>query len=236
MVCISGATEHSMLFRASERLTATRTTRDRTSGAALALSVQTLFVLLIVFSSSRLAPPRSPARETILLLHPLPQTAPQNIDARGAALHRAPSMAIPVLPTIAPPVLAPPSGIAGFGRALFGCAPEHYADLPPDEKAHCPKPGEGLAIQEKPNLMGTPSHVKDEAHWAAQLARKKSPVEICPGLSILCLAGMIASGDITDPQSWPIYETKQYPPEDFYKIEKAYQAWDKDHPVPPPRN
>jgi hypothetical protein len=225
-----------MLFRASERLNRTRTPSGRAQGAALALLVQTSFVLVILLSPSRLVPPHNLAHETILLLHPLPQTASGSIDARGAFLRKPAPVQIPILPNFAPPVLAPPSGILGFGRSLFGCAPEHYADLPPDEKARCPKPGEGLAIQEKPNLMGTPSHVKDEAHWAAQLARKKSPVEICPGLSILCLAGMIASGDITDPQSWPIYETKQYPPEDFYKIEQAYDAWHKDHPIPPPKN
>jgi hypothetical protein len=181
VVCISGATEHSMLFRASERLTATRRTRDRSSGAVLALSVQTLFVLLIVFSSSRLAPPRSPAHETILLLHPLPQTAPRNIDARGAVLHRAPPVAIPILPTIAPRVLAPPSGIAGFGRSLFGCAPEHYADLPPDEKAHCPKPGEGMAVNQPPDLLNPPkSHAKDEALWQEKWAEDHWVPAVCP--------------------------------------------------------
>jgi hypothetical protein len=181
VVCISGATEHSMLFRASERLTATRTIRDRSSGVVLALSVQTLFVLLIVFSSSRLAPPRSPARETILLLHPLPQTAPRNIDARGEVLHRAPPVAIPVLPTIAPSALAPPTGIAGFGRALFGCAPEHYADLPPDEKAHCPKPGEGMAVNQPPDLLKPfKSRSKDEAFWLEEQAETRWRTE-CAG-------------------------------------------------------
>jgi hypothetical protein len=153
----------------------------RVRGAALALLVQAGFVLIILLSPTRLTPPRHPARETILLLHPLPQTAPRNIDARGAVLHRAPPMAIPLLPTIAPPMLAPPSGIAGFGRALFGCAPEHYADLPPDEKAHCPKPGEGMAVNQPPDLLNPPkSHAKDEALWQEQWAEDHWVPLACP--------------------------------------------------------
>ena len=60
----------------------------RVRGAALALLVQAGFVLTILLSPSRLAPPRNLAHETILLLHPLPQTAPGSIDARGAFLRK----------------------------------------------------------------------------------------------------------------------------------------------------
>jgi hypothetical protein len=180
VVCISGATEHLILFRASERLTATRTTRDRTRGAVLALSVQALFVLTIVFSSSRLAPPRNPARETILLLHSLPRIAPPIARARApAAAFRAIPPEIPVAPALAP--LVPPSGIAGFGRSLFGCAPEHYADLPPDERAHCPKPGEGMAVNQPPDLLNPPkSRSKDEALWLEEQTEERWNTE-CAG-------------------------------------------------------
>ncbi len=70
-------------------------------------------------------------------------------------------------------MLAPPSAIAGFGRSLFGCAPERYADLPPDEKAHCPKPGEGLAVNQPPDLLNLKSHAKDEALWREEQAEAK---------------------------------------------------------------
>lgn len=158
----------------------------RVRGATLALLVQAGFVLIILLSPTRLTPPRHPARETILLLHPLPQPAPRNIDARGAVLHRAPPVAIPVLPNIAPSVLAPPSGIADFGRSLFGCAPEHYADLPPDEKAHCPKPGEGMAVNQPPDLLKPfKSHSKDEALWLEEQAEERW-VPVCAGaLSVI---------------------------------------------------
>ena len=153
------------------------TWRHRARGAALALLVQASFVLMILFSSQRPVPLRSMAHETILLLRPLP--TPQTIDARGAAARHTAPVQIPILPNLAPPVpapplLAPPSGIAGFGRSLFGCAPERYADLPPDEKAHCPKPGEGLAINQPPDLLNPPkSHSKDEALWLEEQAERR---------------------------------------------------------------
>ena len=167
-----------MLFRASERLNRARTPGERAQGAALALLVQASFVLMILLSSRRPSPPPNPARETMLLLHALPKVTPQTIDARGAAARPVTPVQIPILPNIAPqapapPVLAPPSGIAGFGRSLFGCAPERYADLPPDEKARCPKPGEGLAVNPPPDLLNTPkSHAKYEALWREELAER----------------------------------------------------------------
>ena len=235
-----------MLSSASERLTAPRTIRDRTGGAVLALLVQASFVMMILLSSRRPAPPPDPARETILLLHPLPKPAPQTIDARGAVAPRIAPVQIPVLPNLAPPmlappVLAPPSGIAGFGRSLFGCAPERYADLPPDERAHCPKPGEGLAINQQPDLMHTRSHVKDEAHWRREWERGHSASLLpCGGFTnLMCLLGKIADGSLSDygdPSKWPTYAVKQLQDHDFRKIEETYQAWRKDHPIPPPQN
>jgi len=160
------------------------TWRHRARGAALALLVQAIFVLMILLSSQRPVPLRSVAHETILLLHPLP--TPQTIDARGTVARRMTPVQIPILPNLAPPVLAPPvlappSGIAGFGRSLFGCAPERYADLPPDEKAHCPKPGEGLAVNPPPDLLNAPrSHAKYEALWQEELAERRW-MPMCPG-------------------------------------------------------
>lgn len=245
MAGISRATEHAMLFGASERLSHMRTPGERAQGAALALLVQAGFVLMILLSPSRLAPPRNPARETILLLHPLPQTAPRSIDARGAVLHRVPPVAMPVLPNIAPPVLAPPSGIAGFGRSLFGCAPEHYADLPPGEKAHCPKPGEGMVGNQPPDLMGGPSHVKDNPRWANAMAHKQT-LPMLPGgmLFPLVALGAVLDGSISepnsafrDPEQWPNErDPRQFMPHSLHEQERIYDAWRKDHPIPPPKN
>ena len=169
-----------MLSRWHEKPARARLIRDRSGGIVLALLVQTGFVLIMLLSSQYLAPLRRPAPETILLLHSLPKVAPRTIDARGAR-PRALPMQTPILPNIAPSPLAPPSGIAGFGRSLFGCAPERYADLPPEERAHCPKPGEGMAINQPPDLLNPPkSRAKDEALWLEEQAEKHWNTE-CAG-------------------------------------------------------
>jgi hypothetical protein len=90
--------------------------------------------------------------------------------------------------------LAPPSGLAGFGRSLFGCAPEQYANLTQDQRAHCPKPGEGLAKNDDRDLLTPPrSHAKMEAMWQEQWAEDHwAPAPCLPSDSIpvaVCLLG-----------------------------------------------
>ncbi|HWX89841.1 MAG TPA: hypothetical protein VNY75_06010 [Rhizomicrobium sp.] len=210
----------------------------------LALLVQASFVLMIFLSPSRpLAPPRPFERETTLLLHSVPNTAPRIIDARRVAPPRVMSTLVPVMPTIAPSAPAPPLGILGFGRAVFGCAPEHYADLPPDEKAHCPKPGEGMAVNQPPDLMGTPSHVKDNPRWANAMAHKQT-LPMLPGGMLFPLVALsaILDGSISepnsafrDPEQWPNErDPRQFMPHDLHEQERIYDAWRKDHP--PPKN
>lgn len=152
------------------------TWQSRTGGAALALLVQVLFLWALLFTTMRHAE-RTAGRETILILHPTPRAQPSTIDARGVATPRIAPVRSPLVPNLsspAPPVLAAPSGIAGFGRSLFGCAPERYADLPPDEKARCPKPGEGLAVNPPPDLLNPPkSHAKYESLWQEELAERQ---------------------------------------------------------------
>jgi hypothetical protein len=121
--------------------------RDQALGGALALLVQSLFLLLVLLSPSH--PPRatSLSRETILFFPPLAVPKPSVIDARaprkprGIAPARAPAPPpVTARPSPATPSLAPPSGIAGFGRSLFSCAPEQYASLTDEQRSHCPKP------------------------------------------------------------------------------------------------
>lgn len=159
------------------------TWHHRARGAALALLVQASFLLLLLFSSQHPLPSRIIEHETILLLPPMAKITPRTIDARAPQTRSVTPVQIPILPNAVPPVpqglpvppvLSLPSGIAGFGRSLFGCAPERYADLPPDEKAHCPKPGEGLAVNPPPDLLNPPrSHAKYEARWQEELAERK---------------------------------------------------------------
>jgi len=172
------------------------TWRGRTLGATLALLVQAGFLSLVLLSPSRPARPLAGlAHETILLLRPLTTPKAATIDARGPARRAKNTLPIivPVVPPSATPSLAPPSGLAGFGQALFGCAPEHYADLTPDQRAHCPKPGEGMAKNDDKDLGAEPrSHAKYEARWQEQWAEGHwAPAPCLPaGETVaLCLLG-----------------------------------------------
>ena len=227
-----------------------RLKRDHLVGGVLALLVQAGFLLLVLLSPSHSTRPASLARETLLFFPPPAVPAPSTIDARGPRRKRiAPSATLPVPPIASPPVaaspLAPPSGVAGFGQALFGCAPEHYADLTPDQRAHCPKPGEGLANKEQPDLMHMPSHVKDNARWANAMAHKQT-LPMLPGgmLFPLVALGAVLDGSISephsafrDPEQWPNErDPGQFMPHSLDEQENIYDAWRKDHPMPPPEN
>ena len=214
---------------------------QRTLALLVALALQISFLLLLAQAVLKpSAAVRQLARELTLVLPRLPKPALPP-PARPSAHAR------PSIPTIQPQVSAPaqtpslsvapiipPSSLKGFGQALNNCAPENYANLPEDQKALCTRPGAGVAVQQAPNLMGAPSHVKDEAHWQGELAREQSPTLLpCGGfINVACLLEKIADGtwkDYGDPRSWPNYAVKQLPPEDFYKIEKEYDAWDAAH-------
>jgi hypothetical protein len=221
--------------------------QQRAFGASLALSVQAIFLLLALLSPSHETKRSSPPLESILFIPPLAVPAPSTIDARGPRQrHTLVPMPVSVPPPIAvppsaAPSLAPPSGLAGFGRGLFGCAPEHYADLTPDERAHCPKPGEGLAVNQAPDLMHAPSHVKDEAHWRQEWARVHEPALLpCGGFAdLLCVVSKIMDGSLSDygdPSKWPSYAVEQFSDQDLQKIEETYDAWNRAHPVAPPHD
>ncbi|HEX4106322.1 MAG TPA: hypothetical protein VHX92_08840 [Rhizomicrobium sp.] len=218
---------------------APRAVGQRTFALLIALALQISFLLLLaqaVLKPSLVV--RQLARELTLTLHPLPMP---RLPAPTRAV--APQITV-IRPDVTAPAQAPSSSsvipivplgaLQGFGQALNNCAPENYANLPEDKKALCSRPGAGVAVQQAPNLMGVPSHVKDEAHWQAELGHEQSATLLpCGGfLNIACLLGKIADGtlsDYGDPRTWPTYETKQLQPEDFYKIQQAYDDWHKAH-------
>jgi len=224
-----------------------RLRRDHLAGGALALLMQAGFLLLALLPPSHSTRPAGSERETLLFFPPLsvPVPAPSTIDARGPR-RKSVSLSKPAAapaPTVA--ASPPAQDLAGFGQALFGCAPEHYADLTPDQRAHCPKPGEGLANKEQPDLMGTPSHVKDNARWANVMARKQT-LPMLPGGMLFPLAalGAVLDGSIAerssafrDPEQWPAErDPNQFMPHNLNERERIYEAWQKDHPVPPPKD
>jgi hypothetical protein len=216
------------------------------AGAAGTLLLQGGLFLLFLSSMPKILPPLSLGREMILRLPRLRPAPPPPVPARGP-----PSIALPVplsppIATAPAPLFAPPpaADLHNFGQALNGCAPENYSSLTPDRQARCRRPGEGVAVPQAPNLMGSPDHVKDEAHWETELARKQSPLLLpcfepingITSFNFVCLATRIAKGELTDPRSWSIYETKQLAPNELYKIEQAYDTWHKQHPDSPPQD
>jgi len=207
--------------------------RDRAAAAGTALGLQVIFAAGFLHTVMVAAPPARRAVELTLLLPRLasvPAAAPRTRLRTGSPVPtEAPRQDAPAPQTITPEAMA---ALRAFGQALNDCAPEKYNSLPPDRRAHCPRPDDGVAVQDAPNLMGAPSHVKDGARWQAELARKQSPFALpCfGGTDLLCLIETVSNGSITDPHTWPVYETKRYPPEDLYKLEQAYDAWHQSHP------
>jgi len=212
-------------------------TASRLTGFCLALIIQVGFVALLLWSRPLFVRPAPAAGELMMVLPPLPPIAPKPMarasrrtaPAAPAAKFSAPSQILPGAPPLA--------AIRGFGQALNGCAPESYDKLPPELRAACANRAQGMAAlaPREPDLMGKPSRVKNEALWQAELARAHSPalMPCMGGLDVICVLMKMADGslsDFGDPKTWPIYQTRQLPPEDFYKIEQAYAEWHKDHP------
>jgi hypothetical protein len=212
-----------------------------TAGALLAVAVQALFVAALLLWA---VPPLSRVREQkeifFRLVPAAPPAPPVRIIGAPTAPVRKPVASAPAPSPAATSLAASPSGIAGFGQSLFGCAPENYASLTPDQRAHCAKPAEGLALQHEPDLMGGPSHVKDNARWANAMAHKQT-LRMMPGGMLFPLAalGAVLDGSIAephsafrDPEQWPNErDPSQFMPHNLDEQERGYDAWRKDHPV-----
>ncbi|HEY1709845.1 MAG TPA: hypothetical protein VGG10_16370 [Rhizomicrobium sp.] len=227
------------------------TIRDRLFGVPAALLLQLLFIAILIYGLQPLLQPKSIIREVTLILPRTRPPAPEPLvrSRRPAALRpgrqRPSQIATPlVLPdrTAAPPA----ANVQSFGKSLFDCAPENFANLSDEDQAHCPKPGADLAARDAPNLLGSRSHVQDEAHWEAELAYKKSQLWLpcfatattrtgnkLPAVDFVCVAAKLADGTLTDPHTWPLYKTQTPPPNELYKIEQRYAAWHRAHDEKP---
>jgi hypothetical protein len=157
------------------------------ASASGALLLQGGFLLLLLYSMPQFEPRQKLEREMTLILPrlsaptPLPKKAPSTNGNKPLA----PALVVPVVPEanapiLPPPVIpiVPPAAIQGFGQALNNCAPENYANLSEEQRARCLRPGAGVAIQQAPNLLGSPSHVGESAHWATELAARNTPARV----------------------------------------------------------
>jgi hypothetical protein len=166
---------------------------DRLIGSAAAIALQAGFLLLLLQSVHILMPPAKLAQEMTLIL-PRLRPAPEQEAAPRAA---APPI-VRILPTAPrlqpPPADAAPSAadVQGLGRALFGCAPEAYAVLSPEDRAHCPKPGVNAPRTTEEELYPR-SHAKDAATWQEDLDERRFNYSGCMGtgeLVVTCLIHM----------------------------------------------
>ena len=117
-------------------------------------------------------PPPIQAREMILRLMPqLKSPLAQRPASRAVA---SPQLRSPVVPLVRPPLATVPD-LSGFGRSLFGCAPENLGNLSHEERAHC----DTGPMRPGANAMTEPqSHVKDPSRRAAEMAAKNTPGRI----------------------------------------------------------
>lgn len=155
--------------------------RQRLAAATGALLLQVAFIAAFLHAFSTQTPPRRLERElTFFLPRLLPKTAPvPTVPRTSAAPANLPAFVPPFLSIAPAPPAAPANNNAAIlqnlGRSLFGCAPENYPNLTPQQRAACPPPGEGVAIQNAPDPLNTRSHVKDEAYWKEELRQKQAP-------------------------------------------------------------
>jgi hypothetical protein len=163
---------------------------DRLIGSAAAIALQAGFLLLLLQSVQILKPPPKLAREMTLFLPRLRPAPAQQSAPRVAA---PPIVHIPVPSHVPPPPAdAAPSAadVQGLGRALFGCAPEAYANLPPEDRAHCPRPGENVPPSAEEELNPR-SHSKDAATWEEDLDERHFDYSGCMGTGELIVPCMI---------------------------------------------
>jgi hypothetical protein len=149
----------------------------------IALALQISFLLLLIQAIEKTRPllPKPLAREFTWILPRLPQVRPVRLpplSGSPSTIQRqvTPPIVIAPMPQAMP--LVPPSSLQGFGQALNDCAPENYANLPEDRKALCARPGQGVAVQQAPDLLGSPSHVANNDYWSSQLAQRNTPARV----------------------------------------------------------
>lgn len=151
--------------------------------AVSALGVLLLHALLLFAFLHFLVRPqgaRLPAAERLLefVISPPKTVAPIPVPA-APRRQRVPVQDQPggersgAMPSLAPPAPAP--DIRGLGQALLGCAPENLSNLTPEQRAHCHG---GFSRPDDTAVIEPPSHVKDPARRAAEMAARTAPLRI----------------------------------------------------------
>lgn len=180
------------------------------AGAVIVLHVFVLALWLSHAAVHRVAMPH----ETILYLSPLPKPA----ELKPAAPPRAPHPAVHLSPLPDTRAITVPTfkddaipAMPGLGRSLFGCRPENFANLSPEEQAACASASNGPTPNLAPDFRDHSDRVPGAVLWARQKARKNAPLllpcaspnGINPIGTALCLGGALFNG--VKPDEQPIY-------------------------------
>src|SRR3954468_2865199 len=166
---------------------ATTRRAERCAVAALALLMPASLIGLLIVSRPLSAPAPRLSRELIFIL-PRLVPAPAPSSTRSAPFF-APAPVVPLPPAATAPFAAPlpqmraapvAPDLSGIGRALQDCNIDNYGSLSPERRKLCPRPGEGLAIQEAPSLGPVRPQAKDEEHWQEQWDEDHWTPGLCP--------------------------------------------------------
>lgn len=174
--------------------------------AVSALAVLLLHALLLFALLHFLVRPQDaslPVAERILefVISPPKVVAPTPVPPAAPRRQRIPVQALPggeqsgAMPSLAPPVPTP--DIRGLGQALLGCAPENLSNLTPEQRAHCHS---GFSRPDETAVIEPPSHVKDPARRAAEMAARNAKVRVpCTSVIDAPVGGGTAAVPMVDP-------------------------------------
>jgi len=176
-------------------------TRDRLTGATIAVLLQAGFVAIFIYSLPLMSPAKRLSREITFFLPRLREAVKPVSGSRRGKPAPLPEARLPlVAPPLALPPTPPAADLRAFGNALFGCAPENLNNLTPEQRSHCSGfaalPRDGGAVTEPRSL------VKDLPRRQAELAARNTPARVpCVELRTRTLGfnGIQDTGIMTDP-------------------------------------
>jgi len=148
--------------------------RDRVAGLSIALLLQAAFIALLIQSLHVNGTRKLVPHEWIMLLPKLPTPSPK----KPAPHVKARPLEVPLpavdIPRVEP---APPAtALKGLGSELFGCAPENFSNLSPEDREKCR--GFGISPANSNTVAALRSHVRDPGRHAAELAARKAPARV----------------------------------------------------------
>jgi hypothetical protein len=176
--------------------------RQRAVSALAVLLLHALLLFALLHFLVRPQDARLPGAERILefVISPPKVAAPAPVPT-APRRQRVPVQAPPggetsgAVPSLAPPAQTP--DIRGLGQALLGCAPENLSSLTPEQRANCHN---GFSRPDDRAVIEPPSHVKDPARRAAEMAARNATLRVpCTSVIDAPVGGGTAAVPMVDP-------------------------------------